>query len=118
MLLVGAFLALFLAPSPWNVIGFVVGLVLWIGELLLWNRTVRTKRNKVGAETLIGRRAEVITACRPDGQVRLAGESEIWQARCSAGADTGTAVEIVGRDRLTLVIEPISRDRNTLSQAP
>jgi membrane protein implicated in regulation of membrane protease activity len=71
LLLLGALLALFLAPSPWNVIGFALGLVLWIGELLLWHRTVRHRRVRVGTETLIGRRAEVVTPCRPEGQVRL-----------------------------------------------
>ncbi len=107
LLLIGALLALFLAPSPWNVIGFVVGLLLWIGELLLWNRTVRHRRVRVGAQTLIGRRAEVVTPCHPDGQVRLAGESEIWRAHCSAGAESGTTVQVAGVDGITLVVEPI-----------
>src|SRR5262245_20206093 len=98
LLLIGALLALLLAPWPWNIIGFVLGLILWIGELLLWNRTVRGRRVKVGSQTLIGRHAEVVTPCHPTGQVRFTGEGEIWSARCSAGAQSGTAVEVVGVD--------------------
>jgi membrane protein implicated in regulation of membrane protease activity len=107
LLLIGALLAAFLAPSPWNAIGLAVGLVLWIGELLLWHRTVRHRRTQVGAETLIGRRGHVVTPCHPEGQVRLAGESEIWSARCAPGADPGAAVTIVGIDKLTLIVEPL-----------
>jgi membrane protein implicated in regulation of membrane protease activity len=118
LLLIGALLALFLAPSPWNVLGFVLGLVLWIGELLLWHRTVRNRRVRVGAQTLIGRHAEVVTPCHPEGQVRLRGESEIWRARCSAGAESGSNVQVVDVDGITLIVEPaagggVSRDSHS-----
>jgi membrane protein implicated in regulation of membrane protease activity len=35
--------------------------------------------------------------------VRISGE--IWAARCSAGADVGEEVRVVGRDGLTLLVE-------------
>jgi len=38
--------------------------------------------------------------------VRLEGESEIWQARCPAGAERGAVVTVVGVDGLTLVVDP------------
>lgn len=102
LLIVGIFL-LFLAPSPWNVVAFAVCLVLFFGELFLWNRTVRHRGVRAGAETLIGRHGTVIAACRPDGQVRLQGE--IWEARCAEGADPGDEVVVRTRDGLGLVVE-------------
>jgi membrane-bound serine protease (ClpP class) len=77
---------------------------LWILELLAWNRSMKSRRKAVGAETLVGREAVVMTACQPRGQVRLDGE--IWDARCDAGATVGDAVRVVDRDALTLIVEP------------
>ena len=104
MLFLLAFVLLIVLGSPWNIIGFGSCFILGLGELLFWNRTVRHKPAVVGAQTLIGREAVVLTPCRPEGQVRLDGE--IWQARCAAGADPGDTVRVVGRDGLLLVVEP------------
>jgi membrane protein implicated in regulation of membrane protease activity len=106
MLIVVAIVLLLLLPSPWNLVAFIVLTVLWIGELFAWHATVKKRRRVVGAQTLIGREAVVSTACRPVGQVRLDGE--IWQARCDEGADVGDRVRIVGRERLTLAVEPVA----------
>ena len=57
------------------------------------------------AETLVGRTATVIAECRPLGQVRLSGESEIWRARCAEGAEAGETVKVVGINELTLIVE-------------
>jgi membrane-bound serine protease (ClpP class) len=97
---------LLLLSSPWNVVAFLVLLPLWVLELFGWNRTTKRYRRSVGAQTLIGREAVVSLACRPVGQVRLDGE--IWEARCEAGAGTGERVRVTGRDRLTLIVEPIA----------
>ena len=105
MLIILAFILLFLLPSPWSWIGFLVATLLWFVELLAWNRTVRHRRRVVGAQTLIGKDATVTEPCRPSGQVRLNGE--IWGARCEAGADPGDTVRVVARDDLTLVVEPV-----------
>jgi membrane protein implicated in regulation of membrane protease activity len=104
VLIILAFILLFLLPSPWSWIGFLVVTLLWFVELLAWNRTVRHRRRVVGAQTLIGKDATVTEPCRPKGQVRLNGE--IWEARCDAGANPGDTVRVVGRDDLTLVVEP------------
>jgi membrane protein implicated in regulation of membrane protease activity len=98
-----AVILLLLLPSPWNVIGFIVVLPIWVAELFAWNRTVKHRRKAVGAQTLIGEEAVVSTPCRPVGQVRLNGE--IWEARCAAGASPGDRVRVIGRDGLTLVVE-------------
>jgi membrane protein implicated in regulation of membrane protease activity len=99
-----AFVLLIVLGSPWNIVGFGTCFILGIGELVFWSRTVRRKPVAVGAHTLVGREAKVISPCRPDGQVQLDGE--IWQARCAAGADAGASVQVVSRDRLVLVVEP------------
>lgn len=105
MLLIVGVVLLFLLPSPWNLVALLVGLVLWLGEVYgIW-RLVRKKQVQAGAETLVGRTATVIAACRPLGQVRLSGEAEIWRARCAQGADAGETVRIVGLDELTLIVE-------------
>jgi membrane protein implicated in regulation of membrane protease activity len=103
--LILAFVVLLLLPSPWNFIGFFASLVLFLGELGFWSRSMRGRRKAVGAETLIGAEAAVSEACRPVGQVRVGGE--IWQARCEAGADPGDTVRVVGLDGLTLVVERV-----------
>jgi membrane-bound serine protease (ClpP class) len=97
-----AIVLLLLLPSPWNVVGFVVCLVLFLGEVAFWHRRVRGQRKVVGAQTLIGAAGTLVSACRPDGQVRVRGE--IWAARCDEGADRGDPVTVVGRDELTLIV--------------
>jgi membrane protein implicated in regulation of membrane protease activity len=101
--LIVAFVLLFVLPTPWNVVGFAASLVVFLGELSLWHRTVRHRRVEVGAETMIGQTAAVVSPCRPDGQVRLLGE--IWEAHCEDWADAGEEVVVVARNRLKLVVE-------------
>jgi membrane protein implicated in regulation of membrane protease activity len=103
-LVVALLLAFFVLDEPWNVLVVVGALVLEVGEIFFWFWYSKRRHVQVGAETLIGRPAVVITACRPLGQVRVGGE--IWAARCDAGADVGTAVRVEARDDLTLVVDP------------
>jgi membrane protein implicated in regulation of membrane protease activity len=105
VLLIAGLVLLFLLPTPWNLIAFLAGLLLWLGEVYVIWRLVRRKQVQAGAETLVGRTATVIVACRPLGQVRLSGESEIWRARCAEGAEQGETVRVVGLDELTLLVE-------------
>ena len=104
MFLLVALILVLLLPSPWNVVGFVAGLMLFAGEVFFWNHRVRGNRKRVGAQTLIGTAATVISNCRPDGRVRISGE--IWAARSNKGADVGDVVTVVGRDGLILNVEP------------
>lgn len=106
MLLVVAVVLFFLLPDPWNVFAAAVFAVLGTIELFLWNRTVRRRRKVVGTQTLVGKTAEVRVACRPRGQVFVAGE--LWEAECAAGADVGTQVRVRRVRGLTLVVEPTS----------
>jgi membrane-bound serine protease (ClpP class) len=104
LFIVAIALLLFL-PSPWNVYGFGIALVLFFAEAWGWNRSMRGRRKVVGAQALIGAQGTVLQACRPTGQVRVSGE--IWEARCEAGADSGETVRVVGLDGLTLVVERV-----------
>jgi membrane-bound serine protease (ClpP class) len=103
MFLLVALVLVVVLPSPWNALGFVVCLLLFGGEVVYWHRTMRERRATAGAETLIGQTASVVAACRPEGQVRLAGE--IWAARSQEGAERGETVIVIGRDGLTLLVE-------------
>ncbi len=105
MLLITGLVLLFVLPTPWNVIALLVGLLLWLGEVFAIWRLVRKKQVQAGAETLVGRMATVIAPCKPLGQVRLSGESEIWSARCVEGAEVGETVRVVGLDQITLIVE-------------
>jgi membrane-bound serine protease (ClpP class) len=105
VLFIAAFLlAVLVVPEPWGLVLVGVAAVVEVGETYFWLRYSRRRRIQAGAETLIGARAVVATACRPVGQVRVAGE--LWGARCEAGAEVGELVRIVGRDGLTLLVEP------------
>jgi membrane protein implicated in regulation of membrane protease activity len=104
MLIVVGFVVLFLAPHPWNLIVALACFVLAIPELLLWNRTVKGKKKVVGAQTLIGKIAEVRVACMPRGQVFVDGA--LWEANCAEGAAVGTRVVVRRVEGLTLEVEP------------
>jgi membrane protein implicated in regulation of membrane protease activity len=103
MFLLVAIVLLVVLPSPWNAVGFVAGVVLFAGEIVFWNRTVRGRRAAVGVETIVGASATVVSACRPAGQVRARGE--IWRAQCADGADPGDRVIVVAQHGLELVVE-------------
>ena len=107
MFLLVAFVLLVVLPSPWDLVGFALGLVLFGCELTYWHRRVRGRRAVVGAHTLIGESGTVVSACRPTGQVRVSGE--IWAASCEPGADPGDTVVVVGRHDLTLIVERTAR---------
>jgi membrane protein implicated in regulation of membrane protease activity len=86
--------------ARWAVIA--TGAALDVAEslgLLWWSRR---RRPAVGVETLVGAPAVVVTACRPVGQVRVAGE--LWSAHCEPGADPGDRVTIERVDGLTLTV--------------
>jgi membrane-bound serine protease (ClpP class) len=102
MLIIVGIVLLLVLPDPWDVLAGGVCLVLGCFEIFAWHRTVRRRAKVVGAQTLVGKTAEVRTACRPDGQVFVDGE--LWGARCESGADRGDTVRIVAVDGLTLEV--------------
>jgi membrane-bound serine protease (ClpP class) len=64
----------------------------------------RKRPTATGAEQLIGSIAQVVDWSGPHGSVRVHGE--IWSARSDRAMNPGDSVRVVGRDRLTLIVEP------------
>jgi membrane protein implicated in regulation of membrane protease activity len=88
--------------SAWGWVLVALGAVVEVGESYVWVRWSRRRRPKVGTEDLIGREAVVVTACHPDGQVRVFGE--LWQARCAESARVGERVIVERVDGLKLTV--------------
>jgi membrane-bound serine protease (ClpP class) len=103
LFVIAVILAVFVVPSPWGLVLVGVAAVIEIGETFFWIWLSQRHRIKMGAETLLGAAAEVVTPCRPEGQVRIQGE--LWRARCRSGAEPGDTVRVVERDGLTLLVE-------------
>jgi membrane-bound serine protease (ClpP class) len=103
MLVLLAIVGLFLLPSPWGVVALAAALAVEVVELIFWRWFVRRYRLRVGPETLIGMRAEVIQQCSPVGLVRVRGE--LWNARATASVKPGEHVTVSGIDGLTLEVE-------------
>ena len=103
MLVVLAIVGVFLLPSPWGVVALAAALAVEVLELLLWRWFLRRYRLRVGPETLVGMRAEVVQPCSPVGLVRLRGE--LWNARASAPVEPGESVTVSGIEGLTLQVE-------------
>ncbi len=104
ILLIGVALALFVVPDGWTLPTIVIAAVLEVAETFVTWRLSTRWRPRAGVETLIGEVGRVTHECRPDGRVRVHGES--WRARCDAGAGVGERVRVARRDGLTLVVEP------------
>jgi membrane-bound serine protease (ClpP class) len=103
-------IALFFVPSPWSILVILAGAVAEVGEVIWGRRLAQRWRPRTGAEAMIGETAQVVTACRPRGQVRVRGE--LWEAVADEGADPGDTVRIEAIDGLTLVVAPVSADRD------
>lgn len=102
-LLVSIILAVFI-PFPWNALVVIGGISVEVVELTWGLRLARRWRPQTGAEAMIGLEAEVVSACRPTGQVRVNGE--LWEATCAAGADAGDTVIVKRLEALTLIVDP------------
>ena len=74
--------------------------------LLAGTAAVRTRRHPIvtGNSTLVGCPAEVLSWAGTRGQVEIHGER--WQARATAPLAPGQRVRVVGREGLSLVVEP------------
>ncbi len=101
--LLAVVLALTVLPSPWGWIAVVAAAAIDVVETVILLRWSRRRRATVGAETLIGRRAVVVTALTPRGQVKLDGE--VWEARAGTELEPGSEVVVTGLDGLVLNVE-------------
>ena len=62
-----------------------------------------------GGEQLLGARGTAVSGFPGAGAVHLHGE--VWSARCPQPLSPGTAIRVLARDGLTLVVEPLSDHR-------
>jgi membrane protein implicated in regulation of membrane protease activity len=104
--LIAILLAIFVLPPYWGLVAILAGLTVEVGEAWLWIHLSRRRRAVTGAEGLIGRRAQVVEACQPEGKVRVQGE--LWKGCCDSFADAGQPVRVlsVDADGLTLHVVP------------
>jgi membrane protein implicated in regulation of membrane protease activity len=106
LLLISIVLAIFLLPTPWNVLVLALGLLGEVGEVTFGIWYSRRRRATTGAEGMVGGTAKVIEPCRPSGRVSYKGER--WEAACAEGADIGERVRIKAVDGLSLVVERVT----------
>ncbi len=104
LFLVAVLLAIFVLPHPWGLVAVVVAGLLEIAETGLFLWWSQRRRATVGVESLVGRQGVVLSALRPEGQVKVDGE--IWRARCDGGCQTGSRVVVRAVDGLTLEVDP------------
>jgi membrane protein implicated in regulation of membrane protease activity len=102
-ILLAVLLAVFVLPSPWNVIVVVVAAVWELGTAGFGIWYSKRGAASVGVGTFVGRTATVITRCDPLGQVKL--EGEIWAGRCDETAEVGETVRVRSIERLTLIVD-------------
>jgi membrane protein implicated in regulation of membrane protease activity len=103
LLVLTIILAILWLPSPWGFIAVIAAACVEVAEVGAFIWYSKRRRATTGAEALPGTRGTVVEACRPIGQIRVAGE--LWRARCEEGADPGetVVVESLGPD-LTLFV--------------
>jgi membrane-bound serine protease (ClpP class) len=65
---------------------------------------VRRRAVVTGAEALLGAEGEVVSWQDAEGRVRVL--SEIWRARAAGPLPPGARVKVIGRDGLTVVVQP------------
>lgn len=102
-LLLALLLAILVLEEPWTWVAVVLGAGWELAETILLVRWSQKRRAAVGSEALVGRAAVVASDCRPEGQVRVAGE--LWRARCEAGAAAGEEVVVRAVHGLMLEVE-------------
>lgn len=102
--------AVFWLPSPWGLAAVVGAAGVELAEIGVFIWYSKRRRATTGAEGLVGAIAVAVTACEPEGHVRV--EGELWKARCPAGARAGDRVVVEGVEGgLTLLVTPVHSAR-------
>lgn len=87
------------------VILLVIAVAAWPARR--WSKRMEKQRPAPSPQQeLVGMVGEVVTSCRPRGQVMVRGE--LWEALCPEGAEPGAAVRVEAVDALTLTVAPRS----------
>lgn len=100
LLAVAIVLALFVVSPGLGIALVVAAGIVEVAEVFVWRRFLLRYRVSTGAEALVGERVEVVTACDPQGRVRLRGE--LWNARSPVPLAAGEAATVTAVDGLTL----------------
>ena len=79
------------------------GALIEIAEIGVWLRW-RKVNSTTGIETLVGTSGVAITACEPEGQVKIRGA--IWKAHCTEGVSEGAPVRVDAVEGLRLDVSP------------
>jgi membrane protein implicated in regulation of membrane protease activity len=117
MFFVLALLLLLFLPSPWNLVGALVGLGLFVLEVVYWQRRMRTRKVQTGVENLVGAVGTVTEPLVPVGQIRVLGE--LWEARSTRTLLAGSSIRVVAVHGLRLDVEPESEgDSNHSGDTP
>ncbi len=103
-LIVAVLLAVLVLPDQWDLPVVALGAMVEVAETFVWIRLLSRVPVATGPETLIGAVARVTRDCNPIGEVQVRGES--WRALCRRGADIGQRVRVLGREGITLLVEP------------
>ena len=104
MFFVLALLLFLVLPDPWDVVGGITCMALFVVEVAFWQRRVRRQKVQTGVTRLVGATGEVTGRVAPAGQVRVLGE--LWEARSNTELAAGDRVRVVAVDGLTLEVEP------------
>ena len=107
MLFLIAIASVLFLPMPWPIVLFASALVFEVFEFWAWKWFLRRYRIRVGPEAMIGTTGKVVSACDPEGRIRLRGE--LWKARCEVPVPVGAKVKVLALDGLTLEVEPDQR---------
>ena len=111
LLVLAIVVAVLWLPTGWGIALVAAAAVFELAETGFWFWLSRRRKAVTGAEALPGSRGVVVIACRPEGQVRIAGE--LWRARCEEGADPGDEIVVERLDpELTLVVRRVSKTPN------
>jgi membrane-bound serine protease (ClpP class) len=79
--------------------------------VFLVGMAIESRRRPVvsGAEQLLASTGQAVVAFQGEGRVRLHGE--IWTARSRDPVAAGQSVQVIGRDGLTLLVEPLTNQK-------
>ena len=102
--LVTAVLAFVFLDGAWRWAAIACAAVVDLAETgvsLWWSRR---SRPAVGVGMLVGMTGVVSSPCRPEGQVKVAGE--LWRAICAEGAGVGDEVVVTAVDGLSVTVAP------------
>ena len=99
MSLIGAVLAFFYLDGALRVAVIAFLLATDVAEIYIWLRW-RKRRSTMGSDALVGKWGTVVTACDPEGRVKV--HDQIWKARSEVPLAIGDPIVVTEVDGLWL----------------